>query len=85
MLRGRETYMIPPKKYNKVSSITYRGEKSGSLEFHIFSSFPNFTFSFKGKEFREVFKCTKKKLSQQWSWTLVTGRKLQNFREVCVK
>ena len=42
-----------PKKYNKVSPFTYGVEKSHILEnFHIFSTFPNFAFSFKGRELR---------------------------------
>ena len=76
---GEEKPTWFPKKYYKVSPIIH-GEKSDILEkFPIFSSF--FTFSFKGREFKESYKkylnvLKEIRWSEQWSWTLVTSRKV---------
>ena len=46
--------MILKKKYDKFPKLPM-GKKNQILNFHIFSSFPNFAFSFKGREFKESY------------------------------
>ena len=44
-----------PKKIYKVSRL-HMGKRNILEKFHTFSSFPNFAFSFKGREFKESYK-----------------------------